>query len=1157
MARLAAHLLGPLQASLDGKPVAGFESDKARALLAYLVTEAERPHRREKLAGLLWPDRPERVARANLRRVLVNIRQVIGDRHTAPPFLAITPQTIQLDATDELWSDVAAFSTFQSTDLRAGLTLTQQAIDRIEEAVVLYRGDFLEGFSLPANAAFEEWILVNRERYRRLAMQAMLHLVEHYGQCGDRGRALKYAWRQLEVDPWQEDAHVQVMRLLALDGQRGAALAQYETVRRLLGEEFGVEPAAETTRMYQRIRSGEYPNAGERGGSPRAVASGPQHNLPVLLVPLIGRETELAAIGRCLGDPGCRLLTLVGPGGIGKTHLALEAAASQVDRFAHGVYLVSLSPLTASEEVVPAVAQAIDLTFRQGEEPRRQLLDYLRGRQVLLLLDGFEHLLGYPVCSGKSRGEPSLGTRPEPGQRSAARLATEILEAASGVKILVTSRARLDVQGEHVLPIYGLDLPSAPARADAVDCSAVQLFLSGARRIHPGLESTPADLIEIARICRLVGGVPLGILRAAAWVETLGPGEIADGISRGLDFLVAGRGDVLAAGALGGERQRSLRAVFEHSWGLLSAREQEALKKLSVFCSDFTYEAARQVAGVTLHELKALTDTSMVEPRHGARYAIHELLRYYAAEKLAQTPDLEEAVRDGHCAYYATLLQGYAKHLKSPRRRTVLGDIGQAFDNARAAWDWAIKRRYAKQVGQAVDGLGHFFEWHGRYAEGETACGAAALEAANAGREVQVCARVLAWESLFAEKSGHLDAAQRAAGQSLAALDDRSLAGLDVRPERAFALRQAARAALHTDLGHSRQLGEQSLDLYRALGDQWGMANVLDELGWAASLLGDYGAARCFYEESLRLHQTLGNPRGIASSLGALGYTLFHNGQVEEAERLVRESIASRKEMADWAGATEELFTLGLTLVWLGKLAEADSLLEESVASYQAMGGLAEVARLYAVLSQIKALQGSYERARTLAQTCLSMAQESGSWREIGISCWVLGGVATAEQAYARAQGWLQESVAVLQKVGMPDVLNAALATSGYAAWGAGQPLQAKEYLARALHDAQKTQSLGALLFVLPGVALLMVSRGEIERAIELYALASRHPLVTNARWFEDIAGRYIADAAAGLPSHVVSAARVRGLALNLDGAVAGVMTELDEQDEQVHGAGV
>ena len=1141
MARLAAHLLGPIQVTLDGKPVAGFESDKARALLAYLVVEAERPHRREKLAGLLWPERPEQAARANLRRVLANLRQIIGDREAVPPFFSITPQTIQLDVTGDLWSDVAAFSGLRPAHPHAGSPLARQATDQTEQAVALYRGDFLEGFSLAGSAAFEEWVLVNRERYRRLAMQALRRLVEHYEQCEDCDRALQYAWRQVELDPWQESAHLKVMRLLALDRQRGAALAQYETCRSMLSEELGVEPAEETTRLYERIRDGEYPGAGERASTPYAVAPGPQQNLPVLLAPLIGRQAELDKIDRCLRDPACRLLTLVGPGGIGKTHLALQAAASQLGSFAHGVFWVSLSPLISAEDVVPAIAHAVGLVFRQGEEPRRQLLNHLRGRQVLLLLDGFEHLLDC-ACS-----EPGRRIRPKSKRRNAAGLVIEILEDAPGVKIVVTSRTRLGVRGERISSIQGLDLPSQRAPTDVPACSAVKLFLSNARRIYPDLQPTRADLIEIANICRLVGGAPLGILLATAWEETLTPAEIATEIARGLDFLGRDRGDISAQGALGGEQQRSLRAVFEHSWRLLSAEKQEALKKLSAFCGDFTYQAARQVAGITLHELRALADKSMLQRRHAARYAIHELVRYYAAEKLAQTPDLERNVRDGHCAHYARLLQGYTARLKSPRRQTAMGEIGQFFDNARAAWDWAVKQRYTEQLGQAVDALGHFWEWHGRYAEGETACRAAAeaTEGPRARQEVRASARMLAWESLFAEKLGHLEAARRAARQSLVVLDHPSLAGLETRTERAFALRQAARTALHTDPGQTRQLGEQSLDLYRALGDQWEMANVLDELGWTASLSGDYGAARRFYEESLRLHQRLGNPRGIASSLSALGYALFHHGKVETAERLVRESIAIRKEMADWAGATEDLFALALTLVWLGKLDEAQSLLEESTAAYQDMGALAEVARLYAVLSQVEALQGSYTQARALAQTCLTMAQESGSRREIGISCWVLGGIATAEQAYAQAQSWLQESVAILEKVGLPDILSAALATAGYAAWGAEQFRQAKEYLAQALARARQTHSLGAFLLALPGVALLMVDRGDIERAVELYALASRHPLVANARWFEDIAGRYIADASADLSPDVVSAAQERGMTRNLDDTVERIMIEL------------
>jgi DNA-binding SARP family transcriptional activator len=254
MARLAAHLLGPFQVTLDGQPLTGFESDKARALLAYLVVETGWPHRRERLAGLLWPERCEQAARANLRRVLANLRQITGDREAEPHLLSITPQTVQLDGSGDLWSDVAAFAALQPAPLRADLQ-AQPAIDRAERAAALYRGEFLEGFSLAGSADLEEWVLVSRERYRRLVMQALRRLATHYERCGEFDRALAYAWRQVELDAWQEGAHLQVMRLLALDGQRAAALAQYETCRRLLHQELGVKPSAETTRLYERIRS--------------------------------------------------------------------------------------------------------------------------------------------------------------------------------------------------------------------------------------------------------------------------------------------------------------------------------------------------------------------------------------------------------------------------------------------------------------------------------------------------------------------------------------------------------------------------------------------------------------------------------------------------------------------------------------------------------------------------------------------------------------------------------------------------------------------------------------------------------------------------------------------------------------------------------------
>jgi DNA-binding SARP family transcriptional activator len=380
MARLSIRLLGPFQVTLDGEPAVGFRSDKVRALLAYLCVELEGPHRREKLAGLLWPDWPERSARTNLRQALANLRQVIGDdaraagRDATPPFLRISRQTIQFNPASDAWVDVTAFAhltDFATTERPT----TQDRIEELEKAVALYRGKFLEGFSLPDSAPFEEWTLLQREQSHRLVIEALHELIDAYSQRDDLETALQRTWRVLALDPWREQAHRQAMRLLALTGQRSAALAQYETCRLVLDEELGVKPAEKTTVLYEAIRSGDL-----RAAEPQAApACAPAGELPASLVPFVGRERELAQLKPLLADPTSRLLTLVGPGGSGKTRLAVEAAAAVRDQFTHGVHFVSLAPVESVEGVVPAVARALGFCFSPAEgtethRPREQLL---------------------------------------------------------------------------------------------------------------------------------------------------------------------------------------------------------------------------------------------------------------------------------------------------------------------------------------------------------------------------------------------------------------------------------------------------------------------------------------------------------------------------------------------------------------------------------------------------------------------------------------------------------------------------------------------------------------------------------------------------------------------------------------------------------------
>jgi tetratricopeptide (TPR) repeat protein len=675
---------------------------------------------------------------------------------------------------------------------------------------------------------------------------------------------------------------------------------------------------------------------------------------------------------------------------------------------------------------------------------------------------------------------------------------------------------------------------------------AVKLFVSGARRACPGFRLAD-QATQVSRVCRLVDGMPLAILLASSRVGTLAPAEIAARIAQGLDLLEAGWRDVP-------QRHRSVRAAFDHSWKLLTEREQEVFGVLSVFQGSFDQKAAQAVSGATTVELWGLIDKSFLHRLPMGRYQVHELLRQYGADRLRQVKTPEEApvaweaAHERHCGYYTAALQRWGEDLKGARQQASLAEMDVEIENARAAWSWAAERRQAARLEQALEGLCLFYEWRARYQEGETACRQAVERLARKilDPSLSVLIKLLAWQGAFSRLLERSDSAAQLFAECRELLAHPALAGRDLHWERAFLLFQKAQMALHSDRKEAGRLHGQSAALFRAAGNDWWAATALREQGRAAFYRGLYAEARRLMEQSLVVRRAAGDQRAIAESLDGLGILDMNQGQFEKAVTALRESLAILGRTGcryDYAGA---LGNLAFTLAVTDRLEEGHATLEQSIAAFADIGRSWALAHDMAMLGVVKMWLGRYADALAQSDRASALSQEVGYWHGIGLACWVRGGVALARGAYAQAQQWAEECATLSRRIEQRDELPWALGLLGSAQREMGQLSAARQYLQEAIRMAVETKSFSAILVALPMIPPLLADQGQGERAVELYALVlSQIPVVSNSRWFEDVAGRQIASVAESLPPDVVAAAQARGRARDLWAAVTELVDEL------------
>ena len=938
-----------------------FKTAKAAGLLYYLAA-TQRTHSRAALAALLWGDMAEDKARVNLSKALSELREQLGD------YITITTQTVTFNKVLPYQLDVEIFLTAART---AAEQRQAEPSPASRQAADLYRGPFLDGFYIRSAPEFERWQLAERERLHHHCTQLLATWAAHYRQEGSVADAISTLRHLLQLEPWREEAHHQLMELLVASGEHHAALRQYELCRAALASELDVEPGEEITALYTALRinpTGAAAKDGAAAAPAAAVAAvlphpPVPHNLPYPPTAFVGRAAEVQALVARLQNPACRLLTLVGPGGIGKTRLALEVARALVAPhgdtgqafFSAGIFFVDLMPVDTAAGTVAAVAEAIGFSFYSDTPPQQQLISYLRQRKLLLVLDNFEQLVG------------------------ATPLLAELLAAAPGLKLLVTSRVALPLHFAELHAVQGLAYPgtqrpgTADAEINAGADDAVRLFAQSAQRHQPAFAAAQ-HRDSIVAICRLVHGMPLALELAAAWLRSLPCAAIVRELQKSMGLLRAEVGDLEA-------RHHNLQTVLEQTWQRLDPEEARAMARLALFRGGFTLEAAETAAETSPYVLAGLVENALIRLDEFERYQIHELLRQFAYARLIASPD-HAAAAAAHAQYFFTLLIGRKDALCDSRQRTALAAIQAEIDNVRVAWQWALQQPDLPWIAAATDPLYDFFRYTCRYSEGKElfASSAAHLRARPAnsqtGPAVEVAEHMETLAAVFSYHLGEHPQAVQCFQAVLAAAGD-GRAEKDVAIAHTFlGLIAGWQAHFHEaerQLQAGADLYERANDLSNLAYVMYGMSDTCAHAGWFDKAVDS--AQRC-----LALGMQLGRDDLLGYAHCQLAFALKSLGYPKLALEHYRQGCSYSEKSGDRMAYALSVGGVGIELCQLGKKqwAQGFALIEQSLAICEELGHSVHVAtRLYSL--QQACIEGKrYAEAMPYAEEMMRVATAIG-----------------------------------------------------------------------------------------------------------------------------------------------------------------------------------
>ncbi|WP_156342819.1 BTAD domain-containing putative transcriptional regulator [Devosia sp. A16] len=916
----------------------------ARLLLAWLMLRPAQSGSRDEIAALLWSERDEAQARQSLRQTLAVLRRALGAG--VGEVLEVDREKLTL-AAGAVRSDVAAL-----LDARA-----DSAIDDLERAVARYRGEFLEGLSI-RDPVGQQWLEARRAELRAMATRRFEWLLTAYDRAGRHRDAEPVASRLLEIDPLAEEGHRALIRVHLAAGQRALAMRQYQRCRDILARELSVEPADETKALLR----GTPGSAPDQPATVSVVREQPlgrtqqAHNLPRQMTSLVGRDREVEDVLARLSR--YRLVTLTGPGGAGKTRMAVETGFRLAGGYADGIWLVELASIADPQLVGEALCGALGVPVAGDRAAVESAIAHLQQRQVLLILDNCEHLVA-----------------------ASARLIEMLLDACPSVSILVTSRESLSVPGESLYRVPSLAYPARTetiSPADAAAYSAVQLFVDRAAAMIEGFALDDANATAVASICRQVDGIPLAIELAVGRLRMMGPEWLAANLSA--SFLTLRR-----SGQAGPRHHQTLRAMLDWSYDLLEVREQVLLRRLAVFAGGCSLASAMQVAsGAPIAEdevfdlLSSLVEKSLVavdlteaEPR----YRLLETTRRYGLDK---QDELGEPGRQRQLAHY--LIDRFTEAGESwPTTPTLtwLGRYEPELDNVRASLEWAFGPAGEAGLGVELATLSlrlwdelSLFRERARWSE-------LAMQRIDDTAPPAIAARLHLSRT---SNSAHGDSS----GFSYADQAVRLFRSADRPLDLGEALGRAGAALLTMEtIDKALPYLEDALKVLEPLGPTKPLASCLRSKGVAAYLAGDVAAARTLIGRSMAVCRTVGDSRGVTSAQIALAEMDFIAGDVASAIEGIRRMLGGTDH--NRRQATLGLANLASYLLSDGKTALARQAAGESLREARALGWPAAIVRAAEHLALVAALEGEAElAARLLGFTEAFYAKGSASreWTE-------------------------------------------------------------------------------------------------------------------------------------------------------------------------------